>query len=254
VRGPLALICCVCLLGGLSACGSDDNKGSKVRKTPGHATAPATKTGATTPPPATTPEAPAGPPVCRKVSAPPSRPAAHLPRPRLKLSPKRAWSAVVDTNCGRFTIGLDVKDSPKTTASFAHLARRGFFDRTLVFRVVPGFIIQAGDPTATTEGDPGYTIVEPPPPGTRYTHGVVAMGKTEIEDPGTSGSQFYVVTGEDAQLPPDYALLGKVSAGQDVVDLIGALPTDQGNPDPVLRERPAQPVVIRSVRIVSRPR
>jgi cyclophilin family peptidyl-prolyl cis-trans isomerase len=247
VRGPIALFASVCLLAGLPACGKD---GAKSPGRPAKAPTTATQPRATT----STAPAPAQPPRCARVSAPPSRPAPHYPKPKLKLDPKRSWSAVVDTTCGRFTIALDVKDSPKTSASFVYLSRRGFFDRTLFFRVVPGFIIQAGDPTNTTEGDPGYTVVEPPPPDTRYTHGVVAMGKTEIEDPGTAGSQFYVVTGEDAQLPPDYALLGKVRAGQDVVDLIGALPTDQGNPDPVLRERPVQPVVIRSVRIVSRQR
>jgi cyclophilin family peptidyl-prolyl cis-trans isomerase len=159
---------------------------------------------------------------------------------------------VLDTSCGQFTIALDVKNAPKTSASFVHLARRGFFDGTTFHRVVPNFVIQGGDPEGTGQGGPGYEVVEPPPPGTRYTKGVVAMAKTEIDDPGTSGSQFYVVTGEDAQLPAEYAVLGRVSAGQDVVDLIGALPTDQANPDPSKRESPVDPVVIRAVRIDER--
>ena len=68
------------------------------------------------------------------------------------------------------------------------------------------------------------------------------MAKTETERPGTSGSQFFVVTAEDAQLPPDYALLGKVTKGQDVVDKIGVVPT-------VANDEPAEPIVIRSIKV-----
>ena len=133
-----------------------------------------------------------------------------------------------------------------------YLARRGFFDGTTFHRVVANFVIQGGDPQGTGQGGPGYEVVEAPPSGARYTKGVVAMAKTEIDEPGTSGSQFYVVTAPDAQLPPEYAILGRVSAGQEVVDTIGALPTDQSNPDPNKRESPVNPVVIRAVRIDER--
>jgi cyclophilin family peptidyl-prolyl cis-trans isomerase len=92
-------------------------------------------------------------------------------------------------------------------------------------------------------------VVEPPPSDIKYTKGVVAMAKTEIEDPGTSGSQFYIVTADDAQLPADYALLGKVTAGQDVVDRIAVVRTDETNANPALRERPVNPVVLRTVTI-----
>ena len=85
-------------------------------------------------------------------------------------------------------------------------------------------------------------MVEAPPQNLAYKKGVVAMAKTQIEDPGTSGSQFFVVTGEDAGLPPEYALLGKVIEGQDVVDLIGIAPI---GPD----EQPIDPIVIRSIAI-----
>src|SRR5207244_5060037 len=86
-----------------------------------------------------------------------------------------------------------------------------------------GFIIQGGDPTASGTGGPGYLTVDKPPASARYTHGVVAMAKTPRQTAGTSGSQFFVVTGDDAQLPPEYALLGKVVKGLDVVDAIGKL-------------------------------
>jgi cyclophilin family peptidyl-prolyl cis-trans isomerase len=85
-------------------------------------------------------------------------------------------------------------------------------------------------------------VTEAPPNDLVYSKGVVAMAKTQTEAAGTSGSQFFVVTGEDAGLPPDYALLGKVTNGQEVVDKIGVLAV---GPD----EAPTQPVVIRTIRI-----
>ena len=95
--------------------------------------------------------------------------------------------------------------------------------------MVAGFVIQAGDPLGTGEGGPGYKVEEAPPGDLTYGKGVVAMAKTETEPPGTSGSQFFVVTADDAQLPPDYALLGRVTRGMDVVERIGAVETDAGD-------------------------
>jgi len=155
-----------------------------------------------------------------------------------------AADAVVKTSEGTFTIRLDAKDSPHTVASFESLARKGFFDGTIFHRIVPGFVIQGGDPTGTGTGGPGYTTTDAPPPGTQYTKGVVAMAKTQAEAPGTAGSQFFVVTAQNAQLPPDYALLGTVVSGMDVVDRIGKL----GDP---ATEQPTKRVVVRSIAIRS---
>jgi len=89
-------------------------------------------------------------------------------------------------------------------------------------RIIPNFVIQGGDPTGTGNEGPGYETVEPPPASTKYTEGVVAMAKTESEASGTAGSQFFIVIGSDAAtLPPDYALLGKVTEGLDVAKRIG---------------------------------
>jgi peptidyl-prolyl cis-trans isomerase B (cyclophilin B) len=103
------------------------------------------------------------------------------------------------------------------------LAKRGYFDRTVFHRIVPDFVIQGGDPTGTGTGGPGYSTVDPPPPTAKYAHGVVAMAKTAADPPGTAGSQFFVVTAPDAQLTPDYAIVGKVVRGAGVVDRIGKL-------------------------------
>ena len=139
-------------------------------------------------------------------------------------------TAVVETSCGTFRIELDTERAPKTTSSFAYLARQGVYDDTIFHRIVPGFVIQGGDPTATGSGGPGYFVDEKPPGNLAYLRGVAAMAKTAAEPPGRSGSQFFVVTQPDAGLTPDYALLGKVASGMDVVDRIEKLGSPDGRP------------------------
>jgi peptidyl-prolyl cis-trans isomerase B (cyclophilin B) len=160
---------------------------------------------------------------CKRVAKPKPKPNGGRKPPTTRLDPHRLYDVVFLTNCGSFTIRLDVKDSPRTSASFFQLARTHFFDHTIFHRIVPGFVIQGGDPTGTGTGGPGYTTVDRPPATARYTLGVVAMAKTAVQPRGTSGSQFFVVTVPDAGLPPDYALLGRVVAGLNVVLTIGRL-------------------------------
>jgi peptidyl-prolyl cis-trans isomerase B (cyclophilin B) len=142
------------------------------------------------------------------------------------LDPDKTSSVVVDTDKGSFTFELATKTSPCTTASFAGLVQKGFFDGLTFHRIVPGFVIQGGDPQGNGMGGPGYSTVDAPPQDTQYKKGLVAMAKAQNEPAGTSGSQFFVVTGADVGLPPDYAVLGNVTDGLDVVEKIGKL----GNP------------------------
>jgi peptidyl-prolyl cis-trans isomerase B (cyclophilin B) len=171
----------------------------------------------------------------------------QTPQPKkVDLSPPTATlqgpaTATVETSCGNFTIALDVGRAPKTASSFAYLARQGVYDNTPFHRIVPGFVIQGGDPTGTGSGGPGYFVEEPPPRDLSYTQGIVAMAKTAAEPPGRSGSQFFVVTVADAGLTPDYALVGRVASGFDVVQRIEQLGTASGTPK--------APVVIRRVTI-----
>jgi cyclophilin family peptidyl-prolyl cis-trans isomerase len=159
---------------------------------------------------------------CEDVKAPTAG-ARTAPRPTSALDPAKTYDVTFQTNCGEFTVRLAVETSPKTTASFASLVRHGFFDATVFHRIVPGFVIQGGDPTATGTGGPGYLTVDRPPASTQYVHGLVAMAKTQTQPAGTSGSQFFVVTAANAQLPPQYAVLGRVVRGLAVVDRIGKL-------------------------------
>jgi len=224
-RLPLLLVLALAL----AACGGDGEDAAE---------APAPATAATT---ATTPEAAPGGTGCQTVESPPPRDQPSLSAPTAILDATKTYRLVVDTNCGAFTIELDLESAPQTTASLVALARAGFFDGTTFHRVVPGFVIQGGDPTGTGAGGPGYSTVDAPPSDATYTSGVVAMAKTGAEAPGTAGSQFFVVTGDDIGLPADYAIVGRVVEGMENVLLIDALGAGDGPP--------SQAVVIEEVTV-----
>jgi peptidyl-prolyl cis-trans isomerase B (cyclophilin B) len=160
---------------------------------------------------------------CADVDAPEARNPEPATAPSAPLDPAKTYTLTFDTSCGSFTVTLDPKLAPKTAASLVALADDGYFDDTIFHRVVSGFVIQGGDPTQSGSGGPGYSTVDMPPSDAKYTKGVVAMAKSQVEAPGTSGSQFFVVTGDDAGLPPDYAIVGTVTKGTNVVDRIGKL-------------------------------
>jgi peptidyl-prolyl cis-trans isomerase B (cyclophilin B) len=176
---------------------------------------------------------------CEHVEAPKPKPDGGQTPPNTTL--KAPADLVFATNCGSFTVRLDPKLAPHTGASLVKLAKNGFYDDTIFHRIVPRFVIQGGDPLGRGTGGPGYSTVDKPPADSRYTRGVVAMAKTEAEPAGTSGSQFFVVTGEDVGLPPDYAIVGKVTHGLDVVERIGKLGNDL--------EQPTQTVLIRKLTV-----
>ena len=177
---------------------------------------------------------------CREVEAPEPK-QVQFKAPKQVLDPGEEATVVVETSCGTFEIALDTKRAPKTANSFAFLAEEGFYDDLVFHRVVPGFVIQGGDPEGTGTGGPGYSVDEKPPSNLAYTKGVVAMAKSEADPPGRSASQFYVVTAADAGLPPEYALVGKVSEGYDVVARIEKL----GGPE----EKPKQTVLVEKMTV-----
>jgi len=217
---PLTVLLAVAL----SGCGSDDAKQS------GDAGDAVTTASTTTT---------AG---CRKVAAPSPKRVQRLSKPTTRLS--APTTVTLTTNCGRITIRLAVARAPKTTSSFASLARRGFYDNLTFHRVVPGFVVQGGDPLGTGLGGSGYKVVERPPASTVYTRRVVAMAKAANEAAGTSGSQFFIVTAENAELPADYALVGRVVGSYSAVAKIEATPTAAG-------DRPTEPLVIERATVTS---
>jgi cyclophilin family peptidyl-prolyl cis-trans isomerase len=175
---------------------------------------------------------------CIVVSAPKMAPKKQQ-KPNVQLPPSKTYDVTIVTNCGSFTIRMDQKQSPNAAASFVTLVQRGFFNETIFHRIVPGFVIQGGDPTGTGTGGPGYSTVDTPPKNASYTHGVVAMAKTATEPAGTAGSQFFIVTVANAGLPPDYAIIGKVIKGLAVVDHIGTLGDASQQPTQVVEIRQA---------------
>jgi cyclophilin family peptidyl-prolyl cis-trans isomerase len=179
-------------------------------------------------------------PVCTKAVAH-THPDGGYPNKHVKLDSSKTYRLVFETNCGSFTVTLDPKLAPNAAGSLVSLAERGFFNDTFFHRIVPGFIIQGGDPTATGTGGPGYKTHDSVAANASYVKGVVAMAKSQLDPAGTAGSQFFVVTGQDAGLTPDYAVVGKVTSGLDVVDKIGALGDTQ--------QQPTENVVISHVRV-----
>jgi peptidyl-prolyl cis-trans isomerase B (cyclophilin B) len=234
VARPLALVLCLAMLF-VAACGGDDDDGGGDGQDGGEPAAQAEGEG----------QAAQEEQACKEVPQPEPRPDGGAKKSSGRLAPGKSYRAVLETSCGDITIRLDQKTSPRTAASFASLVRQGFYDGTVFHRIVPGFVIQGGDPTGQGSGGPGYSVRDKPPADTVYTQGVVAMAKTEVEPPGTAGSQFYIVTAPDAGLPPDYAVLGEVVEGLDV-----ALAIDQlGDPASGGAGTPLQTVVLEKASI-----
>jgi len=221
VLRPLSALLCPLALA-LVACGGDDDDEPAQKKDSSAAPAAEKQQGR-----------------CEQVEQPAPRDGSGQTKPGRPLDASKIYDVELQTSCGSFTGRLDQETSPNASASFASLVSNGFFDDTIFHRIVPGFIIQAGDPTASGSGGPGYSTRDRVPASAAYNPGVVAMAKAGNEPAGTAGSQFFVVTGAGAGLMPDYALLGKVTRG-DVVQAIGEL----GDPAGGGAGTPLQSVVI----------
>lgn len=171
-------------------------------------------------------------------------------RPQMCIDADRTYTATFTTPKGAFTATLDAAAAPETVNNFVVLARSRFYDGIPFHRIVPDFVIQAGDPTDTEDltqlgaGGPGYTIAEEPPADGVYAAYDLAMAKTA--EPNSTGSQFFVVTGDPAPLNanPGYSLFGKVTEGQEVVDALGA--AEVGGPN---GDTPVETIQIESVTI-----
>jgi peptidyl-prolyl cis-trans isomerase B (cyclophilin B) len=182
---------------------------------------------------------------CKQVEAPKPK-KVSFEAVKNTVKPGEDVRAAVETSCGAFEIALDTERAPKTVNSFVFLSEEGFYDGLTFHRIVPGFVIQGGDPTGSGSGGPGYSVDEKPPGNLAYTKGIVAMAKSPAEPPGRSGSQFFVVIGADAGLPPEYALVGRVDRGMEVVERIGKL----GSPPEVAPNgEPKQTVLIEKISI-----
>lgn len=161
------------------------------------------------------------------------------------ISSTKATFITLSTNFGDINLQLFDADAPKTVANFVKLAQEGFYNGLTFHRVIGGFMIQGGDPNGDGSGGPGYTFEDEINPSASlyqqgYQKGIVAMAN---RGPHTNGSQFFIMLA-DTPLPPQYTIFGKVTAGQDVVDAIGNVKTDE-------RDRPLEPVIIQTVNVSS---
>lgn len=171
--------------------------------------------------------------------------------PAMTISRTTTYTAAFSTTCGDFVMTLDAKDSPNTVNSFVYLAKKGFFNGLDFHRIShTANVIQGGDPNGDGSGGPGYKVVDPVPSSLNagtYGSGLVAMAKTSADPNGTSGSQFFIVPpGVSSDIGPDYALLGTVTSGLDVVGKIFAdIPSGQPSYDGA----PSVPVYIKTVTV-----
>ncbi|HMK63551.1 MAG TPA: peptidylprolyl isomerase [Acidimicrobiales bacterium] len=148
--------------------------------------------------------------------------------PPMCIDPAKRYTADMVTSKGSMRIALDPQSAPRTVNSFVFLARYHFFDGIVFHRIIPGFVLQGGDPTGTGTGGPGYRFADELPPPGRYELGSLAMANA---GPNTNGSQFFVISGPDGmRLPPNYSLFGKVVSGLEVVTAIDAVGTKSGKP------------------------
>jgi cyclophilin family peptidyl-prolyl cis-trans isomerase len=160
--------------------------------------------------------------------------------PDLDIDLDAQYEATLHTTLGDITIAFLPAEAPVTTNNFLFLAGDGYYDGVVFHRIVPGFVIQGGDPSGTGTGGPGYTFRDELDGSGRYARGTVAMANA---GPNTNGSQFFICL-DDVGLPHAYTIFGTVTAGMDVVDAIAALPTGA-------QDRPHDPPVIQSVTVTT---
>ncbi len=163
--------------------------------------------------------------------------------PEMAIDPAKTYTATLNTSEGAITIELFPAEAPQTVNNFVFLAREGYYDGVPFHRIMKGFMIQTGDPTGTGRGGPGYRFADEPVQR-RYTKGIVAMANA---GPNTNGSQFFIVHGADAGLPPSYTIFGRVREGLDVVDKIAATPVSSSGGE---ASKPQREVRIESAQIV----
>ena len=150
---------------------------------------------------------------------------------------KRPTFTITLENSKTLTGELYPENAPESVGNFAALANQAFYDGLIFHRVIPGFMIQGGDPTGTGTGGPGYKFKDEPVTR-KYLRGTLAMANA---GPNTNGSQFFIMHA-DYGLPPNYTIFGQLTSGEDVVD--GIASAKRGPQD-----RPANPVSMTSITI-----
>lgn len=214
-----------------ASCGDDDAPAATTAPAQTQTTSVATTTSVTTTlaevplestrPPADYAEFRAQETACGGTRPPKSTPLTFEAPEDMGLDPDMVLQATITTSCGDIVVSLDPGIAPETVNSFVFLAEQGYFDGTVSHRIVPEFVLQVGDPTATGLGNPGYALPdELPPDDFVYATGVLAMANA---GPGTSGSQFFIMLA-DNPLQPQFSVFGRVVDGEATLERIAAIP------------------------------
>ena len=144
----------------------------------------------------------------------------------------------ITSTLGLIAVELFPKEAPDTVANFLKLVEKGYYNGVLFHRVIPGFMVQTGDPTGTGRGGPGWTILDEFSP--KLKHGKAGILSMANAGPDTGGSQFFITLGATPHLDNRHAIFGQVIEGQDIVVKIGASPRDSG-------DRPKTPLKMEKV-------
>lgn len=166
--------------------------------------------------------------------------------PEQVLEQGKNYTALFRTNKGDITIDLYQDQMPETVNNFVFLSQQGYYDGVIFHRVIPGFMVQGGDPTGTGRGGPGYAIDDEFVAGPTNTRGTISMANA---GPNTGGSQFFINVADNVfldwnnnQSPSAHPVFGEVVDGMDVVDSIVGVPTSGA-------DRPVEDVVITKLEI-----
>jgi cyclophilin family peptidyl-prolyl cis-trans isomerase len=180
---------------------------------------------------------------CGQTSQPSQPPAArkkYTAPPAMQIDVEKKYTATLDTSAGKIVLELFPKEAPRTVNSFVVLSRDGFYNGVIFHRVIPGFMIQGGDPTGTGTGGPGYQFENENRDTARsFKQGTVGMANAGLH---TNGSQFFIMDADNNLPPRNYTIFAQLKQGQDIVNKIAQAPRND-------RDRPDSPVTINSVAI-----
>jgi len=243
VTAVAAALAAFALATGLAGCGGDDDGSADAGA--GAAATATSSTGVAAPSGGGTVTNADGATCSAAEPAPPADPKTYDAPPPLTIDPSKTYTATLATSCGDIVVRLDAKAAPRTVNNFVFLAREGCYDGLTFHRVVPGFVIQGGDPTGDGTGGPGYTFADELPDD-GYPTGSVAMAN---RGPGTNGSQFFIVTGDASLLPNSYNRFGEVVRGMDVARTIEGFADPAADPGDPAAGVPTSPIWIDGVTI-----
>ena len=140
--------------------------------------------------------------------------------PEMAIDQSKSYTAIVHTSKGDISLELFASEAPVTVNNFVFLAKEGFYENGVFHRIIKDFMVQGGCPKGDGTGGPGYRFQDEKVTRS-YVKGILAMANS---GPNTNGSQFFIVHGDDAGLPPNYTIFGMLTDGMDVLDSLANSP------------------------------